>query len=56
MCNGTLSRRNFLADAAIMSCGTAPASACQAAAAGPAQAKLHIACNQYPWSMFYRRE
>ena len=56
MSSDAFSRRGFLQTAAMM--GGAALLAAQKAkpAAAAPPGKLHLACNQYPWQQFYRRE
>lgn len=56
MSNDTISRRRFIKDLAMaggaMVIGTKVVGAAKRRQAG----KLHLACNQYPWTVFYRRD
>ncbi len=56
MSNDTISRRRFIKDLAMAGgaivMGTQSVGAAQRRQAG----KLHLACNQYPWTVFYQRE
>lgn len=53
MANRTSSRREFLGNA-LMATGLAAATPAMVLRA--ASGKLHVACNQYSWSVFYARE
>ncbi len=56
MSNDTISRRRFIKDLA-MAGGTIVMATQSVGAAQRRQAgKLHLACNQYPWTVFYQRE
>jgi inosose dehydratase len=55
MANRGSSRRQFLKMAALAT-GLAAIPRVQAAVAGATGGKLHIACNQYVWGVFYQRE
>jgi len=50
------SRRQFMADAALFGTRAMLGAATSARAFAAEPAKLHIACNQYPWLMFYQRD
>lgn len=56
MSNDTISRRRFIKDLAMAGgaivIGTNVVGAAKRRQAG----KLHLACNQYPWTVFYRRD
>jgi len=56
MSNDMISRRRFIKDLAVAGgailTGTKAVGAVKRRQAG----KLHLACNQYPWTVFYRRE
>ncbi len=56
MSNDTISRRRFIKDLAMAGgaivMGTQSVGAAQRRQAG----KLHLACNQYPWTVFYQRD
>jgi len=56
MVNGISSRRTFLRDTVLAAGLAAAAPAAISAAAKAAAGKLHVACNQYSWSVFYARE
>jgi hypothetical protein len=53
MANQLSSRREFLKDT-VLATGLAAVVPSVLSAAG--SAKLHVACNQYPWGTFYARE
>lgn len=53
MSSNQSTRRRFLGQS-VAACGAALLASASAQAAG--QSALHVSCNQYPWSMFYRRE
>jgi inosose dehydratase len=55
MANQASSRREFLKDA-VRATGLAAALPGVMGAARAASGKLHVACNQYSWSVFYARE
>lgn len=55
MVNRGSSRREFL-KGAVAATGLAVISQAKDAAAGAAGSKVHIACNQYVWGVFYQRE
>ena len=56
MLNDIISRRRFVKDLAIAG-GTFAMGAGSAANAGQNRSgKLHLACNQYPWTVFYARD
>ena len=56
MRNQTSSRREFLRDVVVTTGLAAVAPAAMSAVARAAAGKLHVACNQYSWSVFYARE
>src|SRR4030065_333826 len=56
MLNNAISRRRFVKDLALAG-GTLAMGASSAANAGQNRSgKLHLACNQYPWTVFYARD
>ena len=55
MLEQTISRRRFVKRAALAG-GTFVAGIGVAGARQPDRSKLHLACNQYPWTVFYRRD
>lgn len=56
MFNEAISRRRFVKDLALTG-GTLAIGASSAGIAGQNRnSKLHLACNQYPWSVFYARD
>jgi inosose dehydratase len=55
MLNSEVSRRRFLGDMGIAA-GALLAGVQAARAREERQKKLHLACNQYPWTVFYQRE
>jgi inosose dehydratase len=56
MRNQASSRREFLRDAVVTAGLAAVTPAAMSAVAQAASKKLHVACNQYSWSVFYQRE
>jgi len=56
MFNNEISRRRFVKDLALAG-GAIAMGASSAANAGPNRSgRLHLACNQYPWTVFYARD
>ncbi len=56
MANGTSSRREFLRGMVVTTGLAAVTPAAMSAVARAGAGKLHVACNQYSWSVFYARE
>ncbi|UCG59778.1 MAG: hypothetical protein JSU70_09710, partial [Phycisphaerales bacterium] len=54
MFNSAFSRRKFLGS--MMMTGGGALIGTQLARSSQAKRKLHLACNQYPWTVFYQRE
>ena len=55
MLDHMISRRRFVKDIALTG-GAMIVGAGNAGARQGSRSKLHLACNQYPWTVFYRRE
>ena len=55
MLDNMISRRRFVKDIALTG-GAMIVGAGTAGARQGSRSKLHLACNQYPWTVFYRRE
>ena len=51
-----VSRRRFLNEAAVLGGSVLLATGWNGTTQAEPHGKLHLACNQYPWSVFYRRE
>lgn len=56
MLNNTISRRRFVKDLALAGGAIAVGTSSAANAAQNRSGKLHLACNQYPWTVFYARD
>jgi len=56
MSNETISRRGFIKDLALAGGAIAMGASSAANAAQNRSGKLHLACNQYPWTVFYARD
>ena len=56
MLNDIISRRRFVKDLAIAGGALAMGASSAANAAQNRSGKLHLACNQYPWTVFYARD
>ncbi len=56
MSNDTISRRRFVKDLAMAGGAIVMGTQALGAAKRRQGGKLHLACNQYPWTVFYRRE
>ena len=57
MLNKTISRRGFIKDLAIAGGAIAMGASSDGSAAGQNRSgRLHLACNQYPWTVFYARD
>lgn len=56
MSNDTISRRRFIKDLAVAGGSILTGTKAVGAAKRRQVGKLHLACNQYPWTVFYRRE
>lgn len=55
MANRGFSRREFLRDT-VLAAGLATMPGVTGGVARAGSGKLHVACNQYPWGVFYQRE
>ncbi|MFB0553827.1 MAG: sugar phosphate isomerase/epimerase family protein [Phycisphaerae bacterium] len=56
MSNDTISRRRFVKDLAIAGGAIVMGAQSLGAAQRRQAGKLHLACNQYPWTVFYQRD
>jgi len=56
MSNDTISRRRFVKDLAMAGGAIVIGAQTVRAAQRKRAGKLHLACNQYPWTVFYRRD
>jgi len=56
MLNETISRRGFIKDLAVAGGAIAVGKTSAAIAGQNRSGKLHLACNQYPWTVFYARD
>jgi len=56
MLNDTISRRRFVKDLAMAGGAIVMGARTAGAAKRKSRGKLHLACNQYPWLVFYQRE
>jgi inosose dehydratase len=56
MSRNARTRREFLKTSALMSGSVLLAARATQGATAEAERKLHLACNQYPWTVFYGRE
>ena len=56
MLNGRISRRGFLGKMAVVGGAMMAGAGSAAGAEAKKRGKLHLACNQYPWLVFYQRE
>ncbi len=56
MSNDTISRRRFVKDLAMAGGAIAMGTKVVGAAKRRQPGKLHLACNQYPWTVFYQRD
>ncbi len=56
MLNDTISRRRFVKDLAMAGGAIVMGARSAGAAKRRSRGKLHLACNQYPWLVFYQRE
>jgi inosose dehydratase len=56
MLNNTISRRGFIKDLALTGGTMAISSNLIASAGQNHNSRLHLACNQYPWTVFYTRD
>jgi inosose dehydratase len=56
MLNDIISRRRFVKDLAIAGGAIAMGAGSAANAAQNRSGRLHLACNQYPWTVFYARD
>ncbi|MHC4425370.1 MAG: sugar phosphate isomerase/epimerase family protein [Planctomycetota bacterium] len=56
MLHDAISRRRFVKDAALAGGAMLAGVRAAGAAEQKSRAKLHLACNQYPWLVFYARE
>jgi len=56
MSNDTISRRRFIKDLAVAGGSIVIGGRAVGTAQRRQAGKLHLACNQYPWTVFYRRE
>jgi len=56
MSNDKISRRRFVKDLAVAGGSILTGTKAVGAAKRRQAGKLHLACNQYPWTVFYRRE
>jgi len=56
MLNNAISRRRFVKDLAIAGGAIAMGASSAANAGQNRSGKLHLACNQYPWTVFYARD
>jgi len=56
MLNNSISRRGFIKDLAIAGGAIAMGASSAANAGQNRSGRLHLACNQYPWTVFYARD
>jgi len=56
MSNNIMSRRRFVKDVALTGGALLTGAKAAGATERQSQGKLHLACNQYPWTVFYGRE
>ena len=56
MLNNAISRRGFIKDLAIAGGAIAMGASSAANAGQNRSGRLHLACNQYPWTVFYARD
>ena len=56
MFNSTISRRRFIKDLALTGGTLAMGTGSSASAGQNRSGRLHLACNQYPWTVFYARD
>jgi len=56
MLNETISRRGFIKDLALAGGALAMGASSATNAGQNRSGKLHLACNQYPWTVFYARD
>ncbi len=56
MSNDTISRRRFVKDLAMAGGAVVMGAQTVGTAQGKRGPKLHLACNQYPWTVFYQRD
>ncbi len=56
MCDGRVSRRRFLGDMAVLGGATVLAAGAAGGMERRKTGELHVACNQYPWLVFYGRD
>jgi inosose dehydratase len=56
MSNDTISRRRFIKDLAVAGGAIVMGAQTVRAVKRKRAGKLHLACNQYPWTVFYQRE
>ncbi|UCG49226.1 MAG: hypothetical protein JSU94_05470, partial [Phycisphaerales bacterium] len=56
MCDGRVSRRRFLGDVAVLGGATVLGAGAAGGMERRKRGKLHVACNQYPWLVFYGRD